>query len=104
MEGLWRTILTPFLEKKRCEGGGKIMTLEIVRACLVWCIVINMGLLIWWFLFFSMAHDWMYRMQTKWFKISVDSFDSMNYAGMGLFKLCIVVFNLVPYLSLRIVG
>ena len=41
------------------------MTLEIVRSSLAWCIVINMGLLIWWFLFFAMAHDWMYAMQTK---------------------------------------
>ena len=80
------------------------MTLEIVRSGLAWCLVINMGLLIWWFLFFAAAHDWMYRMHTKWFKISVDGFDSMNYAGMGLFKLGIVLLNLVPYLALRIVG
>ena len=80
------------------------MTLEIVRSSLAWCIVINMGLLIWWFLFFTMAHDWMYRMQTKWFKIPEDGFDRINYAGMGLFKLAIVAFNLVPYLALRIVG
>ena len=80
------------------------MTLEIVRSSLAWCIVINMGLLIWWFLFFTMAHDWMYRMHTKWFKLSVDAFDTIHYSGMGLFKIGIILLNLVPYLALRIAG
>ena len=80
------------------------MTLEIVRSGLAWCIVINMGLLIWWLLFFIMAHDWMYRMHTKWFKLSVDAFDTIHFAGMGLFKFGIILLNLVPYLALRIVG
>jgi len=80
------------------------MTLEIVRSSLAWCIVINMGLLIWWLLFFTMAHDWMYRMHTKWFKLSVDAFDTIHYSGMGLFKIGIILLNLVPYLALRIAG
>lgn len=80
------------------------MTLEIVRSSLAWCIVINMGLLIWWFVFFAMAHDWMYRMHTKWYKLSVDAFDTIHYSGMGLFKIGIVLLNLVPYLALHIVG
>ena len=80
------------------------MTLELTRSMLAWCSVINIGLLLWWYLFFILAHDWVYRMHSKWFNIPVDRFDTLHYAGMGLFKMGIFLFNLVPYLALRIVG
>ena len=80
------------------------MTLETVRAVLAWCTVINLVLFIWWFLFFALAHDWMYRFHGKWFKISAEKFDTLHYAGMALFKMGILLFNLVPYLAMRIVG
>ncbi|UCF94710.1 MAG: hypothetical protein JSW39_11315 [Desulfobacterales bacterium] len=80
------------------------MTLEIIRDALAWCAVINIGLLLWWFLFFTLAHDWMYRFHRKWFKLSPDTFDAVHYAGMALFKTGILLLNLVPYFSLRIIG
>ena len=80
------------------------MTLEIIRDALGWCAVINIGLLLWWFLFILFAHDWTYRYHSKWFKLSVERFDAIHYSGIALFKISIFVFNLVPYFSLRIVG
>ena len=80
------------------------MTLELIRATVAWCSVINIVLLIWWYLFFFLAHDWTYRLHSKWFKLSVETFDTVHYAGMGLFKVGILLFNLVPYFALRIVG
>jgi len=80
------------------------MTLEIIRDMLGWCIVMNWIVLAWWLLFFIIAHDWMYRIHSKWFKIPVETFDAIHYGGMGIFKAAILVFNLVPYLALRIVG
>jgi hypothetical protein len=55
-------------------------------------------------LFFTLAHDWMYKIHGKWFKLSVDKFDTIHYAGMAFFKICIFLFNIVPYFALRIVG
>jgi len=80
------------------------MALEMIRDALAWCIVINWVFLLWWFLFITLAHDWMYGFHSKWFKISTESFDAVHYAGMALFKIGIILFNLVPYLALRIVG
>jgi len=80
------------------------MTMDTVRDMLLWCLVINMGLLLWWFLFFSLAHDWLYRFHGKWFRIPVEKFDAIHYAGMSFFNICIFVFNLAPYIALRIVG
>lgn len=81
-----------------------LMTIEIVQAVLAWCTVINIGLLLWWFLFFALAHDWVYQLHSRWFKISIERFDAIHYAGMAFFKLSIFIFNLTPYLALRIIN
>jgi hypothetical protein len=80
------------------------MTIEIVRKVLAWCAVMNIGLLMWWFIFIVLAHDWTYRLHTKWFKISVETFDSIHYAGLALFKIGTFLFILIPYFALHIVG
>lgn len=60
------------------------MTLENIRSVLAWCTLINWGLLLWWFLFLTLAHDWTYRIHSRWFKMSVEKFDTIHYAGMTL--------------------
>ena len=80
------------------------MTIDLVRDALLWCFIINIGILLWWFLFFMLAHDWVYHFHGKWFKLSVDKFDAIHYAGMAFYKICIFLFNIVPYFALCIVG
>jgi hypothetical protein len=80
------------------------MVIDTARQALLWCFIINMGLLLWWFLFFWLAHDWIYRLHGRWFKMPVEKFDSIHYTGMAFFKIFILVFNLVPYVALLIVG
>jgi len=75
----------------------------MIRDMLLWCLLMNAGILLLWFAFLSLAHDWVYRMHTRWFKVSMEAFDSIHYAGMAFFKIAIFVFNLVPYLALLIV-
>ena len=79
------------------------MAVETIRDVLGWCAVINLGLLLWWGLFFMLAHDWMYRIHGKWFKLPVERFDAIHYSGMAFFKICILLFNIAPYLAIRIV-
>jgi uncharacterized protein DUF6868 len=78
------------------------MTIEAVRRVLLWCSVINYGVLLVWFLFFMLAHDWMYQFHGRWFRLSVEQFDMLHYAGMSVYKLGIILLNLVPYIALRI--
>ncbi len=80
------------------------MTIETMRAALGWCSIINMGLLLWWFFAITVLHDWVYRFHSKWFKLSVESFDRIHYAGIAFFKIAVFVLNIVPYFALRIVG
>ena len=80
------------------------MSLETIRDALLWCTVINYGVLLVWFSFFLMAHEWIHRLHGRWFRLSAERFDTVHYAGMAVYKIGILLFNLVPYVSLRIVA
>lgn len=80
------------------------MTMELVRDTLGWCALINIGFLLFWWIMFMLARDFIFRMHSKWFKMSEESFNKIHYVGMAIYKLMIFIFNLVPYLALRIVG
>ena len=79
------------------------MTLEKMRTVLGWCTVINGGVLLAWFITFTVAHEWIHRIHGNWFQLSKESFDAIHYGSMSFYKMSILLFNLVPYLALRIV-
>jgi hypothetical protein len=70
---------------------------------LLWCAAINYGVLVIWFLAFLIAHDWMYQLHGRWFHLSVEQFDLLHYGGMAIYKLGVLLFNLVPWIALHIV-
>jgi hypothetical protein len=80
------------------------MSIELVRDFLLWCTVINYGLLLVWALLFLLPHEWMHRLWGRWFRVSPEQFDTINFAGLVFYKMAVILFNLVPYISLRIVG
>ena len=80
------------------------MTVEMIRAALGWCSIINIGLLFLWFFFMTVLHDWVYKYHSKWFRLSVERFDEIHYTSIAFFKMAILFFNIVPYFALRIVG
>ncbi|MDA7979184.1 MAG: hypothetical protein MPJ50_10510 [Pirellulales bacterium] len=76
------------------------MSVEMLREFLLWCTVCNVGLLVWWFAFMVLAHDMVYEMHTRWFKISRETFDAIHYSGLAALKIIIWVFNIIPYVTL----
>ena len=80
------------------------MDLSWIRDFLLWCLVANYIVLLWWFGIFVFAHGWMYRLHSRWFKIPEDRFDAIHYQGMAVYKIGILLFNLVPFVALVILG
>ena len=80
------------------------MTIDLLRDTLLWCTLINWGLLGAWFALLVTAHDWVYRLHSRWFQMSPEHFDAMHYAGMAVYKLAVIVFNLVPWIALQLVA
>ena len=48
--------------------------------------------------------DLVYRTKSKWFPIPRETFNVVIYSFLGLFKIVFLVFNLVTYLVLLIIG
>jgi hypothetical protein len=80
------------------------MSIEVARTFLLWCTVIDYGVLLVWFLVFVFAHDWILRRHGRWFRLSPAQFDAVHYAGMSVFKIGIILFNLVPFIVLTVLG
>jgi hypothetical protein len=80
------------------------MSINQLTEFLGWCAVLNIALLLWWAFFMIFAHDWVYRMHSKWFYLEQQRFDAIHYAGIAFYKLSIIIFNVAPYLALRIIA
>ena len=80
------------------------MTIEIIRDALGWCGVINIVMLLLWAAVVTFAPDLVFKTHGKWYKLSDERMSDIHYSGMLFYKLGIFLFNIVPYLALRIVG
>lgn len=79
------------------------MNLVFLESFLLWCSIINISILLVWFLAFVFARESLYSLHHRWFKISNDKFDAIHYTAMAYWKLSVFLFNLVPYIALRII-
>ena len=80
------------------------MDLQTLTTFFMWCTIINGSLLILWTAFSVFAPDLVYRTQRKWFPIPRETFNIVIYLFLGLFKIIFLIFNVVPYVALLIVG
>ena len=79
------------------------MTTETLRHFFAWCAVINYALLLIWCGLTFWVPVWA-GLVTRWFGATDDQFRSWNFGGIIFYKLAIILFALVPYLALRIIG
>ena len=80
------------------------MDIETLTNFFMWCTIINAAMLAVSSVMFMAASGWVYRMHSKWFSISRDAFNVAIYSFIGFYKVIIIVFNVVPYVALLIVG
>jgi len=81
-----------------------MMNIEQLQTFLGWCTVINTGLLLCWFVVLAAFRDQLYRLHNRWFPINLEGFSQLHYGAMAGFKLSIFVFNLSPYIALRLIN
>jgi len=82
----------------------RIMSLAALRDMFLWCLIINYGILVLWFIVFISAREFIYRLHGRWFKLTPSQFDGIHYSGMAIYKIAIFIFNVTPLLGLIIVG
>ncbi len=77
------------------------MTIDELKHLLLWCTLVNYGVLLVWFGAFTFAHDGMFRLHTRWFRISRETFDGIHYGAMAVYKIGVLPLNLVPLAALH---
>ncbi|MFR0691054.1 DUF6868 family protein [Enterobacterales bacterium AE_CKDN230030158-1A_HGKHYDSX7] len=76
------------------------MPLQELKPFLLYCTLINYAILLVWFAAFTLAHDFVYRLHSRWFALPVETFDAVHYGGMAVYKIGVLLLNLVPLLAL----
>jgi hypothetical protein len=80
------------------------MDIQALTAFFMWCTIINGTLLVFWTTMCLLAPDLVYRTQSKWFPMPRATYDVAIYAFLGFFKIVFIVFSVVPWVALLIVG
>lgn len=80
------------------------MDIQTMITFFMWCTIINGSLLALWTLFLMFAPDLMLRSQKMVLQTPKENFNVIMYSFLGLFKIFFLIFNVVPYIALLIIG
>jgi hypothetical protein len=80
------------------------MSIDTLREAMLWSLVINYGVLLVWFAAFTWGHDRLFRLHSRWFQVSRETFDALHYGSMAVYKIGILLLNLVPLVALWLVA
>lgn len=79
-------------------------SVQTVREILGWCSTLNIGILLFSSVILIIAGSPIKRIHAKMFGLSESDLSCAYFQYLAQYKIAILVFNLAPYLALRIVG
>ena len=80
------------------------MDIQTLTSFFMWCSMINIGMLFFLAFIYMLAPNLTYRLQSKFISISRETFDIVFYSFLGFYKVVVLVFNVVPWIALLIIG
>ena len=80
------------------------MSIETIREFLGWCTVINFGFVIVGIIKVMSIRDWASKIHATMFDIDDAWVRQAYFQFFTVYKIAIIVFNLVPYIALRIMA
>lgn len=80
------------------------MYLETIRDFLGWCTLINLGLLVVITVSLLLFHKKVGRLHARMFGFDASLVPLECYRFIAYYKMAVLIFNLAPYLALRIMG
>jgi TRAP-type C4-dicarboxylate transport system permease small subunit len=75
---------------------------QYLARVLLKCICLGFGLLLIWFILILVGGNAAFAIHSTIFDITRDQFDLMQYCGMGLTKILIIVFFVIPFIAIRL--
>jgi hypothetical protein len=85
-------------------GGKTAMDIQTLQSFFMWCTVLNLGILIIAGLFLAIGSDFVYWVKSRFFTIPREQFDVVIYCWVAFYKMIVIVFNVVPWIALEIIG
>ena len=79
-------------------------SVQTIREVLGWSTILNVGVLVFSSLVLIIAGSPIKRLHAKMFGLSEGDLSRAYFQYLAQYKIAILIFNLVPYLALRIVG
>lgn len=80
------------------------MTIDQLAAVFGWMTVINIVIYAWAAVFIIFARDWISQLQARIMGVPAEDWPRYYVDYLSRYKLLILIFNLAPYIALRIVG
>ena len=80
------------------------MTIETIRTFLGWCTVINIGLLMLSSIFVIAFRGTASRIHGTMFNLDEKYLSQAYFQYLAQYKIAIIVFNVVPYFALKVMG
>ena len=80
------------------------MDMQTLTSFFMWCTIINGGLLIFWVLATMAIPKLVYKTQVAFFPMSRENFNMVFYLFLGIYKIFFIVFNVIPFIVLMIMG
>ncbi len=77
------------------------MSIEALQHFLLLCTVINYAVLLLWAIVSLIGFGGMQRLSSRWYGVSAEHFYAINFAGITFYKVCILLFNLVPLIAIH---
>lgn len=76
--------------------------IETVTEFLGWCTLINIALLVFSSLFVVLFNSFAVKIHTKLFHVDAQFINQEYFKYLGHFKIFLIIFNIVPYIALKI--
>lgn len=81
------------------------MTVATLTTFLGWCTAINMGFMVLWAVAILGIPDLVFRIQRPFVhNMERKEWDLFMFGYMAMFKVMVIVFNLVPYMALKLMA
>ena len=80
------------------------MDIQTLQSFFGWCTILNIALMAFSGIMLAVAGDFVYRVHSSFYKIARDQFNVTIYGWLGTYKILIIVFCLVPWIALEIIG
>ena len=80
------------------------MDIQTLTTFFMCCTIINVAMLLVSTAMCIAAPGWVHRTQSIWFPMPRETWNVAMYGFLGLFKILVLIFNVVPYVALLIVG